>query len=263
MRHSPSISFVAIGLLLGLNGVAAAAPAPPPLPTWTWSGFYSGANVGFGWGQSKLTETFIDSATGAILFTQSGTIGNINGGIGGIQGGYNWQLGNFVAGIEADLQAAGESGTAGFGCGICSATPVATSVTEKLSWFGTVRPRFGWSFTPTTMVYVTGGLAYGQLTDSGSIRDAITGISYSFSKVSAGWTVGAGIEGQLSGRWTWKLEYLFMELQEPSGTIATPIFHNPGCVPGINCIGGNGNNNVMFDPWFTNSIVRVGINYKW
>jgi len=266
MRHVPIVSFLAVGLLFGLNVAAIAAPPPLPAWTWSWSGFYSGANVGLSWGQSKVTETFVDSLSGATVFTGGGTIGNITGGVGGIQGGYNWQLGNFVAGLEADFQASGESGTAGFGCAPCSATPVTTSVTEKLLWFGTVRPRFGWSFTPTTMVYATGGLAYGQLGDSGGINNATTGTSFSISKVSAGWAVGAGVEGQISGRWTWRVEYLFMELQEPSGTIATPIRAvSPGCVPGINCIPGpgNGNNNVQFDPWFADSIVRVGINYKW
>ena len=263
MRYSRIISIAAGGLLLGLSVAAVAAPLPPPMPAWTWSGFYSGANIGVGWGQSKFTETFIDSATGATIFNSSGTIGNINGGSGGIQGGYNWQLGRFVAGLEADIQAAGEWGSAGFGCAHCSASPVTTSVTEKLLWFGTVRPRFGWSFTPTMMVYATGGLAYGQLNDNGQISDAITSTGFSINKVSVGWTAGAGIEGRLSDHWTWKAEYLFMELQEPSGTVATSIFHNPGCVPGVNCIGGNGNNTVIIDPWFMNSIVRVGFDYKW
>ncbi len=209
----------------------------------------------------------MDSGTGATLFTGVGGVNNINGVIGGGQAGYNyWQSGNWVVGLEADIQGSGERGSATFVCPNCSSSTVTTSVTEKLNWFGTVRPRLGWTVTPTTMIYATGGLAYGELNDSGVISNATTATSFNISKTSAGWTAGGGIEGQLIGNWTWKIEYLFMELQEPSGMVETSIPAVPaGCHPGFNCIPGvgNGNNNVTFDPWFTDNIVRVGLNYKW
>ncbi len=99
----------------------------------------------------------------------------------------------------------------------------------------------------------TGGLAYGKLTDSGSISNIVTTTPFSFSKTSVGWTAGGGVEGHLAGNWTWKVEYLFMALDEPSGTVTTPI-------PSIN----RGNTvNPVFDPIFTDNIIRAGVNYKW
>ena len=71
----------------------------------------------------------------------------------------------------------------------------------------------------------TGGLAYGKLTDSGSISNIVTTTPFSFSKTSVGWTAGGGVEGHLAGNWTWKVEYLFMTFDEPSGTVtdADPV----------------------------------------
>jgi len=252
--------------MLIAGGVAASAkprkpPPPPPIaPVWNWTGFYTGVNLGYSWGSSTFNQAFLDSLTGAPLFSTTGSINNINGIIGGGQAGYNWQSGNWVAGLEADIQASGERGSATFTCpaGACSLLAVTTTATEKLDWFGTVRPRLGWTVTPTTMIYATGGLAYGEVTDSGVITNGVAATSFNISRTSVGWTAGGGIEGQLIGNWTWKLEYLFLALEEPSGTVATSI---TSCTIVRICGGGNVNNQI--DPLFTDSIFRGGINYKW
>ena len=260
MRRSAIASLLAVGLYFGLGAIAFAAkphkpPPPPPPPVWSWTGFYLGGNVGYGWGSSAANETFIDSVTGLVLGTGTGTV-HPNGVIGGGQIGYNWQFGNWVTGLEADIQASGQQGSATLICpaGICSATTVTSSLTEKLEWFGTVRPRLGWTVTPTTMIYATGGLAYGELSDNGTISNAVTTTGFSLSKTSVGWTAGGGIEGQLTGNWTWKVEYLFLALDEPSGTFSTTI------LPPFR---GTGPNTTNIDPIFTDNIVRAGINYKW
>jgi outer membrane immunogenic protein len=265
MRRLPLMLIVAVGSLLGLSVVAVAAPkkklplAPPPQPVWTWTGFYVGGNVGYGWGSSDINQATIASATGIALNTATGTV-HPDGVIGGGQVGYNWQAGNWVAGLEADIQGSGQRGTITLICpaGICSGTgnPVTTTLTEKLEWFGTVRPRLGWTVTPETMIYATGGLAYGKLNDSGTISDTVNASAFNFSKTSVGWTVGGGVEGHLIGNWTWKVEYLFLALQEPSGTVMTTIVP-----PGIRPVPPP--NTTQIDPIFTDNIVRVGLNYKW
>jgi outer membrane immunogenic protein len=249
---------------LGLSGVAFAAkkpptPAPPPPPpAWSWTGFYVGGNVGYGWGSSDVNEAFFNSTTGALLNVSTGTV-HPNGVIGGGQIGYNWQSGNWVTGLEADIQGSGQQGSTTLICpaGVCSISgnPVTTSLTEKLDWFGTVRARLGWTVTPETMIYATAGLAYGELNDSGTVSDSLTSTGFNFSKTSVGWTAGGGVEGHLTGNWTWRVEYLFLTLDEPSGTVSTSISPPPVRNPP-----GTTNN---FDPIFTDSIVRVGLNYKW
>jgi opacity protein-like surface antigen len=83
---------------------------------------------------------------------------------------------------------------------------------------------------------------------------------FSFGKTSVVWTVGGGVEGQLWDRWTWKVEYLFLELDEPgsSGGVQTSI---PCFVVGrIGC--GATPITAEIDPRFKDNIARLGINYK-
>jgi outer membrane immunogenic protein len=231
-----------------------AASAAPPSPMWNWTGFYLGGNVGYGWGTSPSSLAFSDT-TGPLI-TQSASL-HIDGVIGGGQAGYNWQMGNWVFGLEADIQGSGQKGDVTLICpaGVCSASAVTTTLTEKLKWFGTVRPRLGWTITPTILAYATGGLAYGELTESGTIANAVVSTPFSFSKTSTGWTVGGGFEGQLYGNWTWKIEYLYLQLEEPTGNVATTIIGPGGR-------GGGTPVTVEIDPIFKDNIVRAGINYK-
>ena len=98
---------------------------------YNWSGVYAGLNLGYGWG--KVTNT------GA----------NPDGLLGGGQLGANWQNGQFVYGVEGDLQASGADDTfAGY------------KFTNP--WFGTVRGRAGYAFN-NVLLYGTLGLAFGDL----------------------------------------------------------------------------------------------------
>src|SRR3954463_13692848 len=84
-----------------------------PLNAYSWAGPYLGGNIGYAWGS-------IDNH-GA----------KPSGFVGGVQGGYNWQSGVVVFGLEADIHASGANDTfAGW----------------KFSnpWFGTVRGRVGY-----------------------------------------------------------------------------------------------------------------------
>src|SRR6478736_4265643 len=68
-------------------------PAPytvqTPLNVYSWAGPYLGANVGYQWGEVSNSGV---EPTGVA---------------GGLQLGYNWQTGQFVYGIETDLQISG------------------------------------------------------------------------------------------------------------------------------------------------------------
>jgi outer membrane immunogenic protein len=184
--------------LIGTPALAAdmpvKAPAPAPAPVYNWTGWYGGINVGGTWSDDPInvstTNLFtcptVDCSGGAgaaAAFAQ-GTNGTFSGRgagfIGGGQFGYNWQFNNWVAGFEADIQgtrvkATGES-TATF-----PATPfdfsltTNVSVTKEIDWLGTVRGRVGYLWTPTLLVYGTGGLAYGGVKASTNVSSTITG----------------------------------------------------------------------------------------
>jgi outer membrane immunogenic protein len=254
-------------LTVGLASAASAADMPvylkAPPPVWSWTGFYLGGNVGYSWGKSDTSVSFFDSVTGALVGQDSKTF-SLNGVIGGGQIGYNWQTGKWVWGLETDIQASGQKGSADFVCASgCGPGPVTETLNQKLDWFGTVRGRLGFTVTPTVLLYGTGGLAYGDIKTDGTISDPVT---FNTSTVKTGWTAGAGIEARISGNWTAKLEYLYMDLGNVSGgTVATPIFVPP-CTTVFAARGGCNNTlNSTFSSTgsgITDNIVRVGVNYK-
>jgi outer membrane immunogenic protein len=271
--------------LLALTGAAAAADLPTKAPVykappvivdpWTWTGVYVGINAGYSWGRSDTHVDYFNSVTGLPIVPPAGSITdvkfNLNGGIAGAQIGGNWQNGIWVIGGEADIQWSGQKGSALFNCAAVAvlAGPCLPGFTflppglggatlaldQKLQWFGTVRARLGVTPAPTVLLYVTGGLAYGEIETSGVLNTttiALVPVSTAFSQsnTKAGWTVGGGIEGRLSGNWTGKIEYLYMDLGTVSGTVIPP---------------GGGALGLVAANWssrITDNIVRVGLNYK-
>lgn len=213
----------------------------------------------------------------------------MNGAIGGGQIGYNWQRTNWVFGFEADIQASAQKGNTSAVCaggtlaaapfnGVCTpghvgdtapfdtpGLPVTSALSEKLEWFGTVRGRIGPTITPTLLAYVTGGLAYGEVSATNTVSGTnitgpqgtntviLTPVSATFSNRSTrvGWTIGAGLEGVVAGNWTAKIEYLYIDLGDISGSFVTPI-----TAPGGAFVTSRYNSHI------TDNIMRVGFNYK-
>ena len=68
--------------------------------------------------------------------------------------------------------------------------------------------------------------------------------------MSAGWTLGAGVEGVIGGNWTARLEYLYVDLGKVSGSFATAL-------PAL----GGGTITTSYSSRVTDNIVRVGVNY--
>jgi len=266
--------------LLALTGAAAAADLPVKAPVykappvivdpWTWTGVYVGVNAGYSWGRSNTHVDYFNTVTGLPIAPPAGSITdvkfNLNGGIAGAQIGANWQNGIWVIGGEADIQWSGQKGSALFTCAVAPGGGVAgpcfpnltftppglagatLALDQKLQWFGTVRARLGVTPAPTVLLYVTGGLAYGEIETSGILTGGfpLTSVSFSQSTTKSGWTVGGGVEGRLSGNWTGKIEYLYMDLGTVSGTVVnTPAL-----------IGANWSSHI------TDNILRVGLNYK-
>jgi outer membrane immunogenic protein len=226
--------------------------APAPVVTvYDWTGFYVGGNIGYSWGRSSDTST-LTNAAGTVLLTTADK-SNLDGVVGGGQIGYNWQRQNWVWGLEADIQGTGEKGSRAFaftplaGPGIGNFAPnilIPFVLTQKIDWFGTVRGRAGILVSPTVLLYATGGLAYGQVNSSETVGTFVPS-AFSNSITNVGWTVGAGIEGVISGNWTAKLEYLYVDL----GTVSSSY-----TLPSTNVI--------SYSSHITDNVLRVGVNYK-
>ena len=256
-RLATAIAAVA---LLGTPAVAADMPMKaPPLPP-TWTGFYFGANAGYGWrGNSQPGFTSNDTYATALLAGHLALGGQpllvpasrLQGGFGGFQAGYNWQVNRLVVGLEADIQGSSihENATASVATGAGVTTN--TSTDQQLRWFGTARARLGFLPTSNWLVYGTGGFASGQIDEhvnvgfSGTLTGIIiTGINGfgaqcvvpgtpaaascfngASSRTASGWTAGAGTEWLVTRNVTFKAEYLYMRLGSGDSftVVAQPI----------------------------------------
>jgi len=249
-----------------------AAPVVAPAP-WSWTGFYIGGNAGYSWGDSDATGTVaLAVSVGGVPFTAltspqsaAGT-NSVNGLIGGGQAGFNWQTGALVLGVEADIQASGQRGSNAFctngGGNACPAGPFAfgtapflLGVDEKLQWFGTARGRIG-AGGDRFLFYVTGGVAVGEINadyaSAGTLIPAPASVAGSASFTKVGWVVGVGVEARLVDNWTAKLEYLYMDLGSFTDTLTAS-----GSLASV-----TSTVTTTFSSRLTDSIVRVGLNYK-
>lgn len=246
----------------GLGGTAVAADLTVAVPL-SWTGFYAGANIGYGWdsGSVRTTMRADDPANDGFVaaYVASGALPqslspSAHGFIGGAQIGYNWQTSeNWVLGAEADLQASGINGSTTairFPTGFNTHS---TTVSKRIGWFGTVRGRIGYLVTPQWLLYATAGLAYGDTKVKFSTSDVVDGCIVlgtvcaggSSSSTRIGWTVGAGVETMLTKNWSVKAEYLYVDLGRKSATIAAST----------------GPLSFRSSTKFHEHIIRVGLNY--
>jgi outer membrane immunogenic protein len=236
-----------------------AAPTPAP---FSWTGFYLGANIGYGWVDDNGRPTCIDDlgvVNGA--FCQNVPTGAVDasGVIGGAQIGYNWQSNNLLFGLEADFQGADISGKtvvtgpfSFFNGTLALPAGAQFTASEKIQWFGTVRGRIGWTFD-RVLVYGTAGLAYGHA----QLRtNFVTPLPFSapasVSVTNAGWTAGGGIEYAFAGNWSGKIEALYFDLGDEHVLV--------GAAPGTPPAGAGFRRGKDFE--LQGAIVRLGLNYR-
>ena len=176
------------------------APAPAPMiaavPVFTWTGFYAGVNAGYGWNSNSNNNTVLVPGIGLV---DVGSGGDDGGFVGGGQIGYNYQIGSFVWGLEADLQWADRGGNNGNvlvpGVGV-----VNLGNGNNSDWFGTVRARAGFAFD-RFLVYATGGFAFSDNNSGGTCSVGAFAFDCGSGGDSTGWTVGGGVEWAMPVNW--------------------------------------------------------------
>jgi opacity protein-like surface antigen len=86
----------------------------------------------------------------------------------------------------------------------------------------------GYLIDSRTLMYATGGLAYGA-TRNGFSQASNYGATVvtSSSGTHSGWTVGGGIEYALDARWSAKLEYDYLAFNDGVSS-STTVVRNPG-----------------------------------
>ena len=227
---------------------------PPPPPVFGWTGWYVGLNAGYNWGDGSVSSTGVPTgnlpgvagiATGLALFGTYNLDPGRDGFIGGGQIGHNWQFNNWVTGIEADIQGLAANGKAnrpftGPVPGFSEQYFGTQSAQAEVGWLGTLRGRLGGLISPSSLIYVTGGLAYGGVNAGGAINaqenasfvakpfDFLPSVGGAInSQTRAGWTLGGGWEWMFAPRWSVKAEYLYYDL----GTVSTNYGVSTLCTP--------------------------------
>jgi opacity protein-like surface antigen len=202
---------------------------------YNWSGFYAGAVAGAAWGQydprtATVSDGYLDAANAAAV-TAAGTQSiKTNGFVTGIEGGYNWQTGQWLIGLEADLEAVHLLGqTSSGGIAYPDAVPphkapgdvFAVFSSAQNDWLLTARPRLGFVASNNWLFYATGGLAVTRLhTDTSFADDNPNHFAEETGKVETtkvGYAVGGGVEAPLTNRLSVKADYLHVGFGNTAG----------------------------------------------
>jgi high affinity Mn2+ porin len=217
--------WASVAVAFGIGQSAAAdltRPAPAP---YRWTGWYAGGHFGLGSGSyGPGTNPTPHSSD----FLQAGGAEFIAG----YQAGYNFQTSsNIVLGIEADVT---------FGSPHKLTTPPQSNFETVSDTIGTARGRIGYA-SGIWLPYVTGGLAFGKTRIHE--HDSNGDIFATKAANHWGWTIGAGLEFALTGSWTAKVEYDYVDLGSKTYDLMVP---SPS--------------QVTVDPKF--HLAKVGLNYR-
>lgn len=192
-----------------------------------FDGFYSGVSLGYNQtsvseGSPTLYYTLDNTNYPGNYIAGNGQSSQSSGLIGGINFGYDHRLDSFVTGIEFSASLPG--GTAnGLAAKDDLFTPTSNkpiSSTTKIQSLYTLKPKLGFVLDKDTMIYGLVGVAMG------SIKRTITDVGYywftpSSKTVSSnvnqfGYVLGAGVETMLSEQISFKLEFNYVDLGNPS-----------------------------------------------
>jgi outer membrane immunogenic protein len=203
--------------------------APPPI--FSWTGFYAGADIGGSWGNNNVTVPAAFNANFSHNATNDGVIG------GGFIG-YNYQINNFVIGLQGGIDGTG-NGNSRF------LDPFGRFETRfGQDWIASVDGRLGWGAWDRTLLYVIGGVAWDQQT--ASVTDNLSGFSLSRSNTRTGYDIGGGLEYAFTPNWTARIEYRYYNFGSTNTAFLDPLL-----VAGA-----------FYRTTLTDNVVRAGLAYK-
>jgi outer membrane immunogenic protein len=212
-----SVVLVAVtGCSFSLPAMAADLPARMEpvapiayVPGFSWTGFYLGGELG--WIQTDPKYTTGALLLGVPFVITSGS--DKNGVTYGILGGYNYQVGQLVLGVEGDF--------AGWTVGTIRYTAITGDfLTAHSKWGGSIRGRLGYA-ADRALFYVTGGAAFA----SNETSVPFTGISIGGDGTRVGWTIGLGLDYAFTNNWFTGLEYRYSQYVAKNFTYPMPILN--------------------------------------
>jgi outer membrane immunogenic protein len=167
-----------------------------PAPVFSWTGFYAGADLGGSQANADWSDAFY------------GALGNhATGFAGGGHIGYNYQISQFVLGVEGDFL-----GTAASHSAYSSALDLTTKA--SIDYLGSINARVG-TAVDRTLFYAIGGFAFTEgssaFTAGASGFSGPPGASVSFSRSWSGFDVGLGFEWAFLQNWSARVEYRYYD----------------------------------------------------
>ena len=217
--------------------------APPMIAAlYDWSGFYIGANGG--WGSSHKCWDLTNAGVGIIPTIREGCHDATGGTVGG-QIGYRWQAGSWVFGLEA------QGNWADFKGSNTSLVFPLNRIESKIDAFGLFTGQVGYAWN-NALLYVKGGAAVTN--DHYRVFDIPTGVlTDRANETRWGAVVGAGIEFGFAPNWSVGFEYdhLFMGHRDVNFS-GTGVFGIPAGVF-------TGTDRISQDV----DLATVRVNYRW
>lgn len=189
--------------------------APPP-EVWSWTGFYLGGHVGYAW---PGVDGFFDASN----VSHSLSVLNIDGSFGGGQIGYNYQIQQFVVGIEGDYSHLNNSDSATF----VDVGGFDDTVRAEIDYLASIRARLGWAWQ-NILLYGTVGWGWTEYEFSMLDTNGNFG-KISFNENGVVW--GGGLEVGLTKAVLVRAEYLRYDVGTSSTVKSIPDCNfSPDCL---------------------------------
>lgn len=217
------IGFFAVLICVAAGGARGAdlgaAPEPPAVildAGFSWTGLYIGANAG---GAAAPGNPFLSSqgfGAGGFDLNPSGRGGH-SAFTGGLQGGYNYQIGRTVFGVETDFEALGNCRSGTFatpGTFAALNTGTYTLAGGCSNYYASLRGRLGYAFD-RMLVYGTAGFGEGGNRDTSLLTLNPSGAGYlagASHSARTKYIVGGGLEYALTNHWFARAEYEYVNL---------------------------------------------------
>jgi outer membrane immunogenic protein len=174
---------------------------------YDWSGFYIGANGGWGTSRNCWTDVTVGGGAEGCHDADGGTVGG--------QVGYRWQAGNWVFGLEAQGNWADFKGS---NVSLLNAPLVNRS---RIDAFGLFTGQVGYAAN-NVLFYVKGGAAV--TADRFRINTFPGGVLSATTNDDTRWggVVGVGLEFGFAPNWSIGVEYDHLFMQDKTHTFTTP-----------------------------------------